>query len=126
MAVQLEISISQHSLTTVVTLVGDLDLATADLLGGTLGELVRAGRTTLLVDTSDLRFCDLTGVDVLMEGRSAAERAGGSLHLTGVHGVLRRVLDVVHLHPVLYPHDVVDLERHEAGDCLTAPLTAPH
>jgi anti-sigma B factor antagonist len=120
MAVQLEISVSHHPPTTVLKLAGELDLATADLLSGTLSELLRNGHTTLLVDTSTLGFCDLTGMDVLMEGRAAAERAGGTLRLSGVHGVLKRVLEVVRLHPVLFPEEATDLERDGASHFLSA------
>ncbi|WP_424535819.1 STAS domain-containing protein [Sphaerisporangium viridialbum] len=102
---QLTISVSHHPPVTVVRLAGDLDLATAGLLAGTLHDLVRSGHATLVVDTSTLDFCDVTGVDALMEGQAAAERAGGRLRLSGVHGFLHRVLELTGLREVLLTTD---------------------
>ncbi|MEV7964574.1 STAS domain-containing protein [Sphaerisporangium sp. NPDC088356] len=102
---QLIISVSHHPPVTVLRLAGDLDLATAGLLAGILDDLVRNGHTTLVVDTSALDFCDVTGVDALMEGHAAADRAGGSLRLSGVHGFLHRVLEVTRLCEVLQTTD---------------------
>jgi anti-sigma B factor antagonist len=118
MAVQFRISVSHRPPATVLKLAGELDLATAGLLGEALTEQLRNGRTTLVVDTSSLRFCDLTGLDALMEGRAAAESAGGSLRLSGVHGVLARVLEVTRICEELRTHGP-DLQ-HDADDLTPA------
>ncbi|MEU8268931.1 STAS domain-containing protein [Sphaerisporangium sp. NPDC049002] len=104
---QLIISVSHHPPVTVLRLAGDLDLATTGLLAGTLDDLLRDGHTTLVVDASALDFCDVTGVDALLEGHMAADRAGGSLRLSGVHGFLHRVLELTRLCDVLQTTDLL-------------------
>ncbi|GII58876.1 hypothetical protein Pth03_72650 [Planotetraspora thailandica] len=97
MTAQLDITINDHPAVTVVTLAGELDIATGGVLRGRLRQLVADGHTRLVVDASDLRFCDSTGLEVLLDGLGDSERAGGSLRLTGVHGTLAVVLDATGL-----------------------------
>jgi anti-sigma B factor antagonist len=76
---------------------GDLDKLTAPRLKQILGELIAEGRVKIVIDASALDFCDSSGLWVLVEHQRRAQERGGSLWLTGVQGVLRRVLDVTGL-----------------------------
>lgn len=60
----------------VVTPVGELDHHTADLLREPLEHAVEQGRVRLVVDCSQLEFCDSTGLNVLLGARLKAEAAG--------------------------------------------------
>jgi anti-anti-sigma factor len=97
MTAQLDITVNDHPAVTVVAVAGELDIATGGLLRGMLKQLVSDGRIRLVVDTSGLRFCDSTGLEVLLDGLDDSVRAGGTLHLTGVHGTLGVVLDATRL-----------------------------
>ncbi|WP_063794695.1 MULTISPECIES: STAS domain-containing protein [Microbispora] len=97
MTMQLEITVSDHQPVAVVALAGELDIATGDLFREAIRNLLRRGRTRLVVDTSALRFCDSSGLEALLDARSEVETASGSMRLAGVHGVLALVLDVTRL-----------------------------
>lgn len=60
----------------VVKPVGELDHHTADLLREPLEHAVEQGRARLVVDCSELEFCDSTGLNVLLGARLKAEAAG--------------------------------------------------
>jgi anti-sigma B factor antagonist len=97
MTAQLDITVNDHPAVTVVAVAGELDIATGGQLRGMLRQLISDGRTRLVVDASDLRFCDSTGLEVLLDGLGDSERAGGTLRLKGVHGTLAVVLDATGL-----------------------------
>ena len=97
MAPQLSVSVQDYLPITVVIVSGELDVATGTHLRGMLQDLIDDGRTTLVVDTSALEFCDLAGLEALLETRQETERAGGALRLTGVHGGVQHILDATHL-----------------------------
>lgn len=60
----------------VVAPVGELDHHTADLLREPLESCLTEGFTRLVVDCSQLEFCDSTGLNVLLGARLKAEAAG--------------------------------------------------
>ncbi|MFI9593641.1 STAS domain-containing protein [Nonomuraea sp. NPDC052265] len=80
-----------------VRLHGDLDKLTAPLLKERLAGLSAERGLDLVIDAHELDFCDSGGLWVLVEHQRAVTASGGSLRLVGVHGVLRRVLDVTGL-----------------------------
>ncbi|MEU0567656.1 STAS domain-containing protein [Nonomuraea sp. NPDC005983] len=81
----------------VVRLGGDLDKLTAPRLGDCLSGLVREGEVEIVIDAERLSFCDSSGLWVLVEHQRRVGARQGALRLTGVHGVLLRVLDVTGL-----------------------------
>jgi anti-sigma B factor antagonist len=97
MTTQLEIAVSDHQPVAMVALAGELDIATGDVLRGTIRNLLKHGRTKLVVDVSDLKFCDSTGLEALLDSRDEIEMAAGSMRLAGVHGILALVLDATRL-----------------------------
>lgn len=80
-----------------VLLHGDLDKLTAPQLVSHFDELAAEGYDTIVVDAQGLTFCDSSGLWVLIERLRFVNERGGSLRLTRVHGILRRVLDVTGL-----------------------------
>ncbi len=89
----------------VVTLAGELDLATADSLRRRLRTLVQAAPppSRLVLDAADLEFVDASGISVLLNARRSLADRGGELVLRSPSRLVRRVvtaLDLEHLLPV--------------------------
>jgi anti-sigma B factor antagonist len=67
----------------------------------TIRRLLAEGRTRILVNLSHLPFIDSLGIGDLVRGFTAAERAGATLKLCGVHHRIRAVLDATQLSSVI-------------------------
>ncbi len=80
---------------------GELDIATADQLTGTLAELARSGPVSVVVDLSSLGFVDVVGLRALLGGARDVRAAGGELVLAAPSRMLRRMIDLLDLHPEL-------------------------
>ncbi|RIV41332.1 STAS domain-containing protein [Micromonospora radicis] len=90
-------------------LAGELDMGSAPQLTAVIDRLTDAGERKLLVDLTDLTFCDSTGIAVFVRGDNRAAAAGGWLRVTGATGRVERVLKVTGLSEVLgYPTDPAD------------------
>ncbi|WP_197093431.1 STAS domain-containing protein [Nonomuraea sp. SBT364] len=96
----LSVEVERGEGVTTVRLAGDLDKLTAPGFKECLASLSDEGRFDVVVDALGLEFCDSSGLWVLVELQRAVGERGGGLQLTGVHGVLRRVLDVTGLKAV--------------------------
>ncbi|GGL08368.1 anti-sigma factor antagonist [Sphaerisporangium melleum] len=94
MSAQLQVSIAYRPPVAVLALMGELDLATADVLAASAADLIGRGHVNLVVDTSGLRFCDSSGLEAICEAGERATRAGGSMRLLAVRGTLERVLEI--------------------------------
>lgn len=83
--------------TTTLRLAGELDVHTAPTLGEALATVLDGGARSVVIDTSDLKFCDSSGIQVLVQARERATADGGTLRLEGVHGSVEKVLSVTGL-----------------------------
>jgi anti-sigma B factor antagonist len=93
----LQIDIDEKEDLTRVRLEGELDVHTAPSLAEAMEQASANGATTIVVDAAALRFCDSSGIQVLVAARERAVEAGGSLTIEGVQGALERVLTVTGL-----------------------------
>lgn len=82
-------------------LAGELDLATAPELNAAIDRLAAEGHRELLLDLSELTFCDSTGIAAFVRGDNLAAAKGGWLRITGATGRVARVLQVTGLAEVL-------------------------
>lgn len=73
---RLHVEIRHHGASAVVTVSGELDHHTADLLRESLEGCVDDGYARLVVDCSPLEFMDSTGLNVLLGARLKAEAEG--------------------------------------------------
>ncbi|WP_328375021.1 STAS domain-containing protein [Micromonospora zamorensis] len=97
-------------------LTGELDLSTAPELSAAIDRLTAAGETRVLLDLTDLTFCDSTGMAVFVRGDNRAAVEGGWLRLTGASGRVERVLRVTGLADVLrYEPEAVDPASRSAS-----------
>lgn len=86
-----------------VVVAGEVDLATAEELRGTLLATISRTRVaeTMLVDLADVRFLDARGVAVLIESSVAAHRMGVRFMVRNPRGIVRRVLEAAGAAPML-------------------------
>ncbi|MER5464147.1 STAS domain-containing protein [Streptomyces sp. NPDC002668] len=99
---QVEVRTEGHS--EVVKPAGELDHHTAELLRAPLDEALDQGRVRLVIDCSELEFCDSTGLNVLLGARLKAEAAGGGVHLAGMLPVVARVFEITGAEAVFTVH----------------------
>ena len=82
-------------MTTVVVTTPEIDSATAPLLAAQLGDLDPTA--DVLVDFSDVNFCDSTGIRVLLAALKHQMAGGGSLRLVNVVPSVSRVFEMTGL-----------------------------
>jgi stage II sporulation protein AA (anti-sigma F factor antagonist) len=86
--------------TTVVSVVGEVDLVSCDALRHALdGALGTSSRT--VVDLTDLSFIDSSGLSVLVEAHRKARDAGGVFVVRNATPMLKRLLDITRLDTLL-------------------------
>ena len=79
----------------VVTVCGEIDIATCDqLCEGLNTAITLSGVKTIVVDLTQTQFMDSSGVKALVQGRQAAQTAGIDYRITGAARQVRRVLEV--------------------------------
>ncbi|MFD0273170.1 STAS domain-containing protein [Kitasatospora sp. NPDC127111] len=92
----------------VVAVAGELDHDTADGLRSALAAPAGGGTGRILVDLSELRFCDSTGLNLLLRARLDAEAAGLRLELAGPRSAVARLFEVTGADTVLRIHPSVE------------------
>lgn len=78
----------------VLSLGGELDHDTAAALHDALQACVGARPPRILVDCADLRFCDSTGLNVLLRGRLAALEVGTTVELSALRPPVARMFEI--------------------------------
>ncbi|NJC71749.1 STAS domain-containing protein [Planosporangium thailandense] len=96
----------------ITALTGELDIASAPKLEDHLRDLIDAGCTRLIVDLSDLSFCDSTGIGTLVRANNERLSRGGYLRLAAPNRHVARVLAVVGLLDAFPTYRSVDAARH--------------
>jgi len=91
----------------VVHLSGELDMATAPLLGDYLREQTAASPTELVLDLGGVTLLAAAGLALMMQALNNDSGIHGRLHLTGVAGnrPVERVLRLTGLTSILDIHD---------------------
>jgi anti-sigma B factor antagonist len=79
---------------TVFAVVGELDLATISLLKDVAGGALVEGGKPVVLDLSELSFCDSTGLGSFVALHRQAETVGATLSLVGPR---KRVADLLHI-----------------------------
>ncbi|WP_431921032.1 STAS domain-containing protein [Nonomuraea jabiensis] len=101
---QLALRVDDHQGVCVLRLNGELDLATKPLFTHACARLLAHGQAKIVVDVSELGFCDCTGLSALIAEQQQAEQRGGYLRLVGVHGPLARLLTLAELVDAFPPY----------------------
>lgn len=77
----------------IVRLSGELDIGTAPALRGCLERVALVGQHELVLDLSELEFCDSTGIGVFVEWQRRARDGAFELVLRSPRAHLRRLLE---------------------------------
>ncbi|MFI8519467.1 STAS domain-containing protein [Streptomyces sp. NPDC085481] len=89
--------------TVVLTVSGELDHDTAAPLKDALTE--HEGAARIVVDCAGLRFCDSTGLNVLLRARLRMAEDGGRLDLAGLHPPVDRMFEITGARTVFRVYD---------------------
>jgi anti-sigma B factor antagonist len=90
----LTIAREDHGTRPVLTVDGDLDLATAPQLASLGLALVAAGAPDVIVDAQGLTFCDSSGLSVFVQIANRVGQRQGRLAIVGPTPIVRRVLEM--------------------------------
>lgn len=82
----------------VVSVTGELDMATAPALATALDSLIEGGHVQVVVDLSGVSFIDSTGLSVLGSRLRKARASGGRLPVVVTESNLLRVFRITGLH----------------------------
>jgi anti-sigma B factor antagonist len=99
----LHLTTSRHNGTLTVSVAGELDIATTELLRSHLLEMLQeAGhaqrtKTTLVIDVSRLSFIDAAGLGILVSVQNHALRQHTPLRIAGIPPAMRRLLRITGL-----------------------------
>lgn len=94
---QLRVDVTANGDRATVTVGGELDVHTAPALSDAIAKAFDDGATSIEVDAGDLRFCDSSGIQVLVQAREQALARNGTLILRGAQGPVEKVLTVTGL-----------------------------
>jgi anti-anti-sigma factor len=94
--------------TYLVTVSGEMDIATSPELLSRLSTLRGSGPYRVLVDLARLTFMDSTGIKVLVSSAKDVAARGGELVVVAPTKNIRRVFDIVQLSDVLLIVESID------------------
>jgi anti-sigma B factor antagonist len=85
-----------------VTAAGEIDLYTAPTLHADLASIIdgAAPAARVVIDMSDVDFCDSTGMNVLLSALRQARERGGDLELAAPRSAIVKLLQVTGLDAV--------------------------
>lgn len=94
----MQTSVTDHrSDVAVLHIKGELDADTAGQLHATLAELVERPVPRIVVDLTDLKFCDSVGLSAFITCKQVIAARGGWLSFAGANPFLLRLLETVGL-----------------------------
>jgi anti-sigma B factor antagonist len=104
-AEHLRITGYDHELGTVVAVAGELDVAGGPPLAEYLGKLGANLQVRVVLDLTNLDFCDCAGLSVLLRAHRGYATEGGWLRLSGLKPAIYRILRITKLTRLLacYP-----------------------
>ncbi|WP_405550499.1 STAS domain-containing protein [Streptomyces sp. NBC_01171] len=100
------LNITHHDAVTgpVLHVAGDLDYAQAIALREQVESFALSPGQNLVIDLSDLEYCDSTGLTVLLAARQRAQTAGADMALAAVPADTLRILNITGLDQIFTIH----------------------
>ncbi|MBT8202350.1 MAG: STAS domain-containing protein [Acidimicrobiia bacterium] len=103
----IDIDVAEKADWTIVTVVGEIDLASAPNLESTLADRIGSG-VKLIVDLDRVTFIDSTGLRVLISSHREVENHGGSFAVVPGSGPVARLLDLTGVDQQMPIHNSVE------------------
>lgn len=97
----LSVGVHINERSAIVSVDGELDLASSPRLEQAIAEADRSPRPLVVLDLKHLRFIDMAGLRVLLEAHERTEAEGRRLVLTNVPEPVRRVLALAQVDELL-------------------------
>ncbi|SDO02997.1 anti-anti-sigma factor [Streptomyces sp. cf386] len=91
---QLNVHRHDHATRALITLAGEIDLATAPLVRAALAACLRDGIRTADVDLTAVTFCDASGLNAFLTASGLAIDAGTTLRLHYPPSALARIIEI--------------------------------
>ncbi|GIF69543.1 anti-sigma factor antagonist [Asanoa ishikariensis] len=104
----LTVGTEQRGDVVVVSVGGELDMATAPQLQDQITDLLDRGLSRLVFDLTDVSFCDSTGLSVFVRAKNSTDDVNGVVRLAAPQRGVRRILEVSGLVEVLHTYSTVD------------------
>jgi anti-sigma B factor antagonist len=104
---QVEVKRAQHGDALVLTLAGEIDLASAAALQAALAEDVTSAGGKVVVDLTEVTFIDSTALSVLIRIRKVVRNEGRDFIVVCPGGPVLRLLTITSLVDVFDVHDTV-------------------
>jgi anti-sigma B factor antagonist len=125
--VTLTVSTRNEAGCAIVAVTGDVDISTSPDLREALAGVLHTSNGTcanraVVVDLSDVRFVDSTGLGVLVGAYTAVRNAGGRLAVVNDHPAVIKVFTITGLHEVLGVHPTLS-KALDAVDEPSRPTT---
>jgi anti-sigma B factor antagonist len=84
----------------VITVIGEIDVATAPQLRESLHGIIAEGRATVVLDLLAVTFIDSTALGVLVGGLKRCRELGGELHVVVADARIRKIFEITGLNKV--------------------------
>ncbi|MEU3573807.1 STAS domain-containing protein [Kitasatospora sp. NPDC036755] len=122
----LRVTVADRGPDRIVSVAGELDHDSAELLCSALASPAPAdGIERIVVDLAGLRFCDSTGLNVLLRARLDARAAGLRLELAGPVPSVARLFAITGADGVLRVHADLGTALAASGESPEGPAAPP-
>jgi anti-sigma B factor antagonist len=101
----LHVDVQSLNGSTLIAVVGEVDIDSMPELQATLDEL--SIERQILVDLSGVLFMDSSGLNVLLRQRTRMTEKGGSIYICNPSPAVQRLVEITGLDDVLYAPDAV-------------------
>ncbi len=81
----------------IVTVAGEIDMATEPFVGGHIGAALAAGARHLVIDLTDVSFMDSSGLHIVDDAIAATSERAGSVTVVGALPAVARLLAIAGL-----------------------------
>ncbi|MEU4560542.1 STAS domain-containing protein [Actinoplanes sp. NPDC023936] len=112
--------------TTVISMVGELDLRTEHLVRDEVRALLDRGRTHLVFDLAGLTFCDSTGMGTFIDLARDARAHHGWIRLAALEPFVRESFQLLNLDQLLDLYATTDNALTDHGPNTDVPLGSAH
>lgn len=102
----------------VITIVGELDIATSPRVRELLSEAARDEERPLVIDLTGCDFVDSTGLATLLHGAKPAQNGESNVALVSIGGEVRKLLELTAIDRTIPVYESLDsaIEAVLAGD----------